>query len=149
MDILGHSDSTYFIFGEIMRLHYVRLHSLLDEVGLYPGQSRLLFVLVHHGDGLSQREISEKLNIAPATLTVMIKRMEKAGLIYREQDRMDQRVSRVYVTDEGREVFKESLIILETIGQDCFGDLSDQEEEDLRFLLEKIKASLEKTINNK
>lgn len=149
MDIIGHSDSTYFVFGEIMRLHYLRLHSLLDEVGLYPGQSRLLFVLVHHGDGLSQREISEKLNIAPATLTVMIKRMEKAGLVYRKQDKEDQRISRVYVSEKGREAFKDSLVILDTISEDCFGSLTEEEVESLDIILNKVKSNLETTLNNK
>lgn len=149
MEIFGHNDTTYFVLGEIMRLHYLRLHSLLDDIGLYPGQSRLLFVLVHHGDGLSQREISEKLNIAPATLTVMIKRMEKEGLISRQQDPSDQRISRVYITDGGRKVFKESLVILDTISNDCFGSLTADEKDELNNLLKKVKDNLSKTINNK
>ena len=149
MEIFGHNDTTYFVLGEVVRLHYLRLHSLLDEIGLYPGQSRLLFVLVHHGDGLSQKEISEKLNIAPATLTVMIKRMEKEGLISREPDPSDQRISRVYITDEGRKVFKKSLVILDTISNDCFGSLTVEEKEELHFLLKKVKDNLSETINNK
>lgn len=149
MEKFGHNDTTYFVLGEIMRLHYLRLHSLLDDIGLYPGQSRLLFVLVHHGDGLSQREISEKLNIAPATLTVMIKRMEKEGLISRQQDPSDQRISRVYITDGGRKVFKESLVILDTISNDCFGSLTADEKDELNNLLKKVKDNLSKTINNK
>lgn len=146
MDIFD-KNSIYHVFNEVIRFHYLKMHSLLDQIGLYPGQARLLFVLIHVGEGQSQKELSEKLNIAPATLTIMLKRMEKAGYIYRKQDVEDQRISRVYTTKEGREVSEESEGAMEEISKACFNSLTDNEIEDLRKLLLKVQSNLEKSLN--
>lgn len=78
-------DSLYYIFLEILRLHHYRTHVLLDEIGVYPGQPPLLFIINKEG-GQSQKELADRLKIKPATITVMLKRMEKANLVERKQD---------------------------------------------------------------
>ncbi len=60
----------------------------------------------HHKDGLSQREIAEKLHIKPPTVNVTVQRLEKAGFLYREADEKDQRISRIYMTEKGKQAKK-------------------------------------------
>src|SRR5699024_6267897 len=91
-------DSLYFIFLEILRLHYYRTHVLLEEVDIYPGQPPMLFILNKEG-GQSQSELAEKLQVKPSTITVMLKRMEKEGIVERRKDELDQRIIRVYITE--------------------------------------------------
>ncbi|WP_234702334.1 MarR family winged helix-turn-helix transcriptional regulator [Clostridioides difficile] len=55
-------------------------------------------------DGQSQKELADKRKVKASTTTVMIKRMEKAGLVERKQDEKDQRVSRIFLTDKGLEI---------------------------------------------
>ncbi|WP_027631708.1 MarR family winged helix-turn-helix transcriptional regulator [Clostridium hydrogeniformans] len=135
------SDSLYYIFGEVIKLHYYRAHKSLEKVGLYPGQPQLLFSLLKK-DGQSQKELSGKLKVKPATITVMIKRMEKAGLIYRKSDEEDQRISRVYLTDKGKEVSGEVKELFKTINKECFSNFTDEEQVILRRLLLQIKENL-------
>ncbi len=42
------------------------------------------------------KELADKRKVKASTTTVMIKRMEKAGLVERKQDEKDQRVSRIF-----------------------------------------------------
>ena len=76
------------------KLHRNRAEVLLGEIGLHVGQEMLLDVLWNEGE-LTQSELAERLEIQPATLTVALKRLEKAGLVVRSRDPQDQRVSLV------------------------------------------------------
>ena len=47
--------------------------------------------------------------IKPATVNVMIKRMEKSGFLRKEQDVQDLRISRIFITDKGKRFSKKAL----------------------------------------
>lgn len=140
MDIIN-KDSLYYLFLEIQRLHYYRTHVLLDEIGVYHGQPPMLFIL-NKKDGLSQKEIADMLKVKASTITVMLKRMEKAGIVERRQDREDQRVSRVYITEEGRELCKKASDVMNNIEGECFGNFSVEEKIILKRLFMQMKDNL-------
>lgn len=134
-------DSLYYIFLEVLRLHYYRTHVLLDEIGVYPGQPPMLFIL-NKKDGQSQKEIAETLNLKPSTITVMLKRMESANVVIRKPDPNDQRISRVYLTEVGRAMCKKSVEVMKDIEEQCYGNFSEDEKELLKKLLLKMKDNL-------
>ena len=140
MDFIN-KDSLYYLFLEIQRLHYNRSHVLLDEIGIYHGQPHMLFVL-NKEDGLSQKELAQRLNIKASTITVMLKRMEKANLVRRKQDTKDKRISRVYITKEGREICQKAIIVMKNIGDECFGSFSEEENIILKRLFMEMKDNL-------
>lgn len=140
-------DSLHYMFLEIIRLHYNRSHTLLDEIGIYHGQPPVLFIL-NKNDGQSQKELATKLKLAPATITVMVKRMEKANLVERRQDTEDQRVSRVYLTEEGREACKKAIEVMKDLDEECFGNFTVEEKVLLRRLLMQLRNNLRTNIEN-
>ena len=94
------------MFMRIDRRFMAKCFGQMQELGIYPGQIPVLGLLAHK-DGLSQREIAEKLHIKPPTVNVTVQRLEKAGFLYREADEKDQRISRIYMTEKGKQA-KES-----------------------------------------
>lgn len=142
------NDSLYFLFSQVIRLHYHRIRTLLDKIGVYPGQPQMLFFL-HIKDGQSQKELAEKLHIKPATITVMLGRMEKAELLERRQDSEDQRVSRVYLTEKGREVWEEVSEIMKMLEGECFANFTTEEQVLMRRLLMQVRDNLEKVCDKK
>lgn len=134
-------DSLYFVFLEILKLHHYRTHTLLDEIGIYPGQPHLLFILSKK-DGRSQKELAEILHIKPSTIAVMLKRMEKSKLVERKQDNEDQRISRVYLTDKGREICNKANEIMQNLEKECFDNFSVEEKIILRRLLMQMRNNL-------
>ena len=76
------------------------------DMGVHPGQIPVLRA-VHEHAGISLREMAEKLHVKPPTVTVTVKRLEKAGFLYREPDWRDSRVSRIYETEKGKELSRE------------------------------------------
>lgn len=139
-------DSLYYIFLEVLRRHYNLTHTLLNNIGIYPGQPPMLFAL-NKKDGQSQKELAHKLNLKPATITVMVKRMEKENLVVRRQDDKDQRISRVYLTKKGKEMFKKTNEVINNIEKICFQNFTPEEKLLLRRLFMQMKQNLIKANN--
>lgn len=68
--------------------------------------------------------------------------MGKKTVIYRKQDDEDQRISRVYITKEGREICKKAIKVMENLEEECFGNLTVEEKAILRRLLMQMKENL-------
>lgn len=134
-------DSLYCVFLEILRVHHYEAHKKLEEIDLYPGQPPLLFIL-NRKDGKSQRELADMMHIKASTVNVMVKRMEKAGLIERKQDKEDARVSRAYITEKGRQACKRSYQAMDEIENKMFAGLTKDELVIFRRLLLQVKENL-------
>ncbi|EJL39440.1 MarR family transcriptional regulator [Brevibacillus agri] len=128
--------------GHVMKLHKKNVEYLIQNYDVYPGQPILLMRLAKT-DGLMQKELARRIQVKPATLTVMINRMEKCGLVERRADERDQRISRVFLTDKGRlatKAVKEALRILEL---KCFECFTDEEKIVLQGMLERMHNNLQ------
>jgi DNA-binding MarR family transcriptional regulator len=92
---------------------------LLDKLGLTYLQY-LLLVLLRERDDQTVSGIGEQLFLESSTLTPLIKRMEGAGLVSRRRDTKDERVVRVSLTPQGRDLAQQATCIpmdaLEALG---------------------------------
>lgn len=134
-------DSFHKLFMQIWKYNFVRCHSLIEKTGLHPGQPPLLFVL-YKKNGQSQREIADRLNVKAATINVMIKRMEKTKLIERRDDEKDQRVSRIFITDEGKKICEELKKTYVQMEKESLENLTDEEKIILRRLLMQVRDNI-------
>ncbi len=74
--------------------------SLLAPLGLtYP--QFLVMVLLWESDDLTVNGIGGKLGLESSTLTPLLKRLEKAGMVQRQRDPEDERRVRVSLTQAG------------------------------------------------
>lgn len=135
------SDSLYSIFSQVIRFHYYRMHMLLEKLGVYPGQPPLLFILGKQ-DGVSQKELAERLHIKASTITVMLNRMVKAKLVERRHNNNDQRVTSVFLTEQGKQVRSEAVEALKVIEAELFNNFTEEEKILLRRLLMQMKSNL-------
>ena len=62
-------------------------------------------------DGVSVRELGERLYLDSGTLTPLLKKMESSGLVRRERAKEDERVTRIYLTEAGRALHEKCLEI--------------------------------------
>ena len=72
-----HKTSYLSMLMRIDRRFMGKCFGQMQELGIYPGQIPVLGLLAYK-DGLSQREIAEKLRIKPPTVNVTVQRLEKA-----------------------------------------------------------------------
>lgn len=90
------------IFAVMKLMRSMRRRPPKPGEGFHPGMNRPLEVLAEN-DNVSSRELAELLDIRPSSLTELLSRLESEGLVARTPDENDRRVSRVSLTDKGRE----------------------------------------------
>ena len=134
-------DSLDALLAQICHLHYCRAQQLFEAIGLYRGQPRVLDALWEQ-DGLTHTELAERLQVTQATITKMLQRMEKAGLLRRKPDAEDLRVSRVFLTETGRGVQAEIQAAWQQSEQETFARFSPEERILLRRFLLDIRENL-------
>jgi MarR family transcriptional regulator, organic hydroperoxide resistance regulator len=141
-------DTLDFALVQVAHLHHHRVHELLEGLGLYRGQPPVLFALWEQ-EGLTHSELAGRLHNTPATTTRMLQRMENAGFITRRADAVDQRVSRVYLTESGRAVQSRVEAVLQTIEAETFAGFNPEECAQLHRFLNRLRDNLRMAIGEK
>jgi len=81
---------------------------LLAPWGLSYTQYLVLTLLgANHGVPLTLGELGRMLDLDSGTLSPLVKRLERRGLVRRDRDRDDERVVVVALTDDGRDLHAE------------------------------------------
>ena len=111
-----------------------RMHFLYDGK---KSQRRILIIL-RNEESITQRELTEKLSIQPASVSEVLAKLANKGYIVRVPSSIDKRTMVISLTEEGRKVADEayqsrSLRIVEMLS--C---LEDDEKDTLLSLLEKL-----------
>ena len=128
-------------FRNIMKLHFLICHNHFEKLGIFPSQAFVLRCLKNR-DGQSQKDLCKNLHVRPSTVTVMIKRMEKRGLIKRVQDEKDKRITRIYLCKIGMDMIEDISKTQDDLEKITFKNLSDEEVNELNRLLVKIRDNL-------
>ena len=122
------------LLNKVCGLRHRRMHELLDDLGLYRGQPSMLNALWAK-DGMTHAQLADRLSKSPATITKTVKRMEKAGFVERRPDPRDERLSRVYLTDAGRDIRSAVEDVWRTFEEQAFAGLGEEELTVFRGLL--------------
>jgi DNA-binding MarR family transcriptional regulator len=70
------------------------------------GSQAALLTMIRKSPGIGVRELAARERIAPASISVAVARLEKAGLIRRTDDPLDRRRQALSVTQEGDRVLR-------------------------------------------
>lgn len=71
-----------------------------------PTQMQIMGYIINNKDReIYQRDLEEKLNLRRATISDVLQRMEKNGLIIREVDLNDTRSKKILLTEKSKEFF--------------------------------------------
>jgi DNA-binding MarR family transcriptional regulator len=144
MNIEPTPERTGHLLSKVCGLRHRRMHELLDDLGLYRGQPSMLNLLWAQ-DGMTHSELAEQLNKSPATITKMVKRMEKTGFVERRSDPKDERLSRVYLTDAGRDIRSAVEDVWRAFEEQAFAGFSQEELAALRGALLRVCQNIKHT----
>ena len=137
-------DTRSYSLARTCRLLRRRAHALLEDVGLHRGQQFALSALWER-EGYTHSELAQKMRVRPATVTNMLQRMERAGLVTRKHDAKDQRVSRVYLTDAGRSIQRAVEGAWRDLEEQAFAGFTPEECALLDELLHRVQENLMQT----
>lgn len=105
-------------------------------------QGRILYVLWQE-DGVPIKIISEKSGLAITSLTTMLERMEKNGLINRKADEADKRKTLLFLTDKAKELKEAYDSVSNEMGNIYYRDFTDKEILQFEEYLNRIRVNLE------
>ena len=101
-------DNTSQLISVAARLFARTLQTRLISHGVSAGQWPLLLYLWEQ-DGLSQKQLSRRVQIEEPTTTRTLDRMERDGLVFRKRDDKDRRRINVFLTRYGQDLREELL----------------------------------------
>ena len=107
-----------YLIGQINKLTNRRVNELLkkENISEFNGaQGTILFVLSNEGE-MSIKDIGKATGLAKTSLTSMLERMEKSGLILRRQDSVDKRKTLLFLTDKARDLENDYIAVSEKMG---------------------------------
>ncbi len=107
----------------------------LRKLGLtYP--QFLVLITLWEADGLTVKTLSQKLKLDSGTITPILKRLEKAGLLSRQRSKNDERSVNVFLTRAGTDLQDEVSEIQKKVARET--ELSESEFVKLRGTLHSL-----------
>ena len=92
-------NSAGYLVNHMARLFAKGLQERIAPLGIVPGQFPILLELWQK-DGVSQRELLQKLDVEQATLANTLNRMERDSLIRRTRNPADARAQQIWLTEQ-------------------------------------------------
>lgn len=148
MDIRPENAVGYWLFYAQRCVEYAFLEVLrqccVEHKKAYvvtPAQWGLLSLL-YEQDGATIGTISQVRGFDAPTITGVVKRAEQSGLVKRCHDRVDRRVVKVYLTDEGREILPYLIKAVSKFNATMVQGFSASEEKEMLQKLQQVIANM-------
>ena len=106
-------------------------------------QGRILYVLWQH-DHISISRLSAQTSLANTTLTAMLDRMEKMGLIVRKADPQDRRSRLIALTDRAKALQEDYTKISQQMNEIYYTGFAEEEIVQFEAYLQRVLNNLEK-----
>ncbi|ETS93488.1 MarR family winged helix-turn-helix transcriptional regulator [Veillonella sp. AS16] len=118
----------------------VELYKALRKVpsGKENSRQRILIELYMRGQGASQKDLVNALDMRPATVSEQLDILIEQGYVTKHIDFMDKRVSIIGLTSKGEKLGKDLSSSYEDYLKHIFSELSDVEKDELFRLLQKL-----------
>lgn len=105
-------------------------------------QGRILYVLWQE-DGVPIKTIAERCGLAITSLTTMLERMEKSGLIIRQQGSGDKRKTLIFLTDKAKALKEDYDAVSDRMSAIFYQGFTEEEIRNFEEHLERIRLNLE------
>lgn len=132
-------------FGQVARLTFRAfarsLGQRITSHGVTIGQWRFLRELWRE-DGITQRELSERLSMREPSTVAAVRSLESAGLVRRVRDDFDRRKIRVYLTPRARRLREPLLRHVRDVNAIATAGVSRKDLETTRRVLLQLMANL-------
>ena len=102
------SHSATYLAGQLAKCFARSLQNRAAGLGFSPGQFPVLLELWQE-DGLTQKQLLDRLEVEQATLANTLSRMERDGLIRREPHPHDGRAQIIQLTESARDLEKSAI----------------------------------------
>lgn len=113
----------------------------MEPLHIGPGQYAYLFAL-YKEDGQTQQKLSDRMLVDKSATARAINKLEELGYVERKPDSIDKRSYRIFLTHKGIEIKPQLEAIVEEVQEILLGNLSDEEKNILKVLLQKMSRNI-------
>ncbi len=138
----------YYLVSRVNLVVAAALKRELAEAGVEQVKPAYLGVLMclWREDGLKGIELGSRAGLEPSTMTGLIDRMERDGLVVRKSSPSDRRVQLIYLTAQGKRVRKPVEVLLDRALPKVFKGITKR---DLAFTKDVLRQILENADSHK
>ena len=145
--IMDNEIKNVFFDIEMLRRRLIRPFFIKLGLTVGQGQPRILKELRQHGT-MNQKELADACLMDVTTMSRTLDRMEKDGLLKRENNPASRRSWNVLLTDCGHEKADEVIKIFNKVDDVIFKGFSEEEIKMLSSMTDKVENNLWEAINN-
>ena len=135
--------SSGYLVRDAHRAFQYELEKRIARYGITKGHWYFLRVLWIE-DGLSQRELSERVGMMEPTTVIALRGMEQAGLIERSRSREDRRKAHVWLTPKAKRLRAKLLPVARGIVEDAERGVSEADIRVFRRVIARLRKNLDR-----
>lgn len=124
-----------------LKCHRV-LNTLLGRLGLSLAQHEVLQTIRRH-DGLTQKELSERLLVVKSNVSALIKKLSARGLVTRRVDDGDSRNKRLSLTPAGVDLVRQSFDLQNRVVEAMTSVFSDDDLQRIAAVMGRVSGALD------
>lgn len=94
------------------------------------------------GDGLTQRELSEKVRMKGPTTVAALNKLEDKELVRRQGNKNDARKINVFLTPEGRKVYRRVMPDIEAVNRQIMDSFTPTEQATFKELIRRVRNNI-------
>lgn len=125
----------YEYIPKISHSHFLLTNKRFSQLGLYKGQPGIL-LFINENKKVTNSQIAKRFNVKPSTVTVVINRMIKNGILNKNSE------SNICLTRKGKSLLDESKKIMDDIEKVVYKGFSREEKKQVNSYFERIYLNL-------
>lgn len=143
-------DILFLELRDTQNAHWQRSKKGFKELELTDGQPKVLYIL-RENEGCVQKDLAQMCDIKPSSMTLLLDGLEQKGLTERVStvSSNGKRAFQILLTENGRDIADRVYALMETIEDECFEGMSEEERQHLFDLLRRVKENLHRSCEDK
>jgi len=134
------TDKTIYLIGRIREKANELILKELDQIGfkdIAPSHGDILSTLFKYGE-CTMTDIANSIHRDRSTVTTLVNKLTRLGYVSSRKDINDNRSTIIFLTEKGKELEPSFKAISQKLYEIVYKDISDNEKEVFKKILEKI-----------
>lgn len=126
-------DTSYEVLTLLKEVNHAlkkQMFKQFEKYHLSGSEIMAVTMVIHHGN-MKISELSDRMNLSMSTVSGIVDRLEKAGVLERNKDSKDRRVVRVGITKEYKAISKTDFVAFEEGIKKAISHISQEEYQQL------------------
>lgn len=134
-------ESAGYLANHMARLFAQGLQERIKELGLSTGQFPALLALWAE-DGLTQKDLVQRLDVEQATIANTLSRMERDGLVIRRRHPDDGRAQQICLTEKAKALERPAIKAAQAQNKKALSNLTEKEIIDFLDMMRRIVSAM-------